>query len=515
MGKNKNKNKRHSERNDKAQRLAFLKETLNSLSPCWDSNLDSDLPSNPIDREALLRYRTEYFTLVQTSTLLDKTYREEPKNNNHYQVTIKDVERPNQSGKQKRPRIVRSNDNSLSSGENQYEPTIIEAQVSWNDILFCDRSISIKYNGRAYSIYSEQSRISYNAIIKSFEQRLPPLRIQVIEKRATLLEPLVFNAVIELLSFKNQLENRQDYASLNISILKKIQETNRDVYDIFFPIDRSDYLDYLQVNQSSLHHIIPVFEDSHSSPDGFLFTLKGKDGYLIIWESINDSVHRATYCFFPKVSSINELHQHLFDYIGSTAKSKRMQLRQRKVELFEKYPYLYIDHDSFDSWKTQLVENLYYEHPPKDSKHTRAGVSNKAIKEVTYSKKTEDVSYISQHSIIQNCLIKILDSNSEYVSTLLEQDFVDLKATTQSGDIHYFEIKTCDNAKQCIREALGQILEYAFYSNEEAITKMYIVGPSTATNEDKKYLALLRQRYSIPIWYLSLDYNLGVIGAEC
>lgn len=110
------------------------------------------------------------------------------------------------------------------------------------------------------------------------------------------------------------------------------------------------------------------------------------------------------------------------------------------------------------------------------------------------------------HKKIQNAVAEIL--KSQYTNLQLEtnpnglsEQRVDIQGLSdKEKEWHYFEVKTV-SAKRCIREALGQILEYAHYPSEERAKKFFIVGPEPPDENDKTYMQLLRNKYSIPIWY--------------
>lgn len=110
------------------------------------------------------------------------------------------------------------------------------------------------------------------------------------------------------------------------------------------------------------------------------------------------------------------------------------------------------------------------------------------------------------HKKIQNAVVEIL--KKQYSRLQLETNPED--ATDQRIDIkgfskkehewHFFEVKTV-SAKRCIREALGQILEYAHYPNVNLANKLFIIGPEPPDDKDKTYMKLLRERYNLPIWF--------------
>jgi len=73
------------------------------------------------------------------------------------------------------------------------------------------------------------------------------------------------------------------------------------------------------------------------------------------------------------------------------------------------------------------------------------------------------------------------------------------------------EIKTDVVAKRAIREALGQILEYAYFPLESRdqiqteVTELFIVAPGAANDEISAYLSLLSNKFHIPIRYCSFS----------
>lgn len=69
----------------------------------------------------------------------------------------------------------------------------------------------------------------------------------------------------------------------------------------------------------------------------------------------------------------------------------------------------------------------------------------------------------------------------------------------------FYEIKTSPTLKQCIRDALGQLLEYAYYGNSVQIREFVIVSPNKMTNACFGYISLLRKEYKIPIRYQRFD----------
>jgi hypothetical protein len=66
----------------------------------------------------------------------------------------------------------------------------------------------------------------------------------------------------------------------------------------------------------------------------------------------------------------------------------------------------------------------------------------------------------------------------------------------------FYEIKTASCVKACIRQALPQLLEYAYWHGfTDRADQLIIVGRGPVTNEATVYLALLRETFRIPIIY--------------
>lgn len=114
--------------------------------------------------------------------------------------------------------------------------------------------------------------------------------------------------------------------------------------------------------------------------------------------------------------------------------------------------------------------------------------------------------YEPVHNQMQMSILNILEASGEYTCVKLESDFVDIKAITSKNEMHYFEIKT-DIAKHSIRQALGQILEYNHYPNNQRASELCIISQYNLTDDDKAYIKLLRSVYKLPIFYRWYDFS--------
>lgn len=104
------------------------------------------------------------------------------------------------------------------------------------------------------------------------------------------------------------------------------------------------------------------------------------------------------------------------------------------------------------------------------------------------------------NKIIQNYTIKELSEENEVNGC----NYIDLVAKTESNNFIFFEIKTAPNARLCIRQALGQLMEYAFFPTCENAEKLIVVGTSPKTEQIGWYINNLNKKFNINIDYLQV-----------
>lgn len=90
---------------------------------------------------------------------------------------------------------------------------------------------------------------------------------------------------------------------------------------------------------------------------------------------------------------------------------------------------------------------------------------------------------------------------------------VDIAVKDASGEI-FFELKTSNSIKTCIREALSQLIEYAYYPDMERAKKLIIVSQNPITKQAKDYLSKIRGQFRIPIYYKQYSANKNCLEEE-
>jgi hypothetical protein len=108
----------------------------------------------------------------------------------------------------------------------------------------------------------------------------------------------------------------------------------------------------------------------------------------------------------------------------------------------------------------------------------------------------------AHHAALQAELMKLLQAQFGKRNVEREAACVDLTVNDMDRRI-LIEIKPYSSAKQAIRESLGQILEYAFYSSDiqNKNAELFIVAPAIVDATAIAYLEMLRRRFQLPIRY--------------
>jgi hypothetical protein len=78
---------------------------------------------------------------------------------------------------------------------------------------------------------------------------------------------------------------------------------------------------------------------------------------------------------------------------------------------------------------------------------------------------------------------------------------IDVVLRTGAQQYWYYEIKTATSPRGCLREALGQILEYSFWPGAREAARLIVCGESALDADGAAYLRQLQTRFSLPILY--------------
>ncbi|MCL1936847.1 MAG: hypothetical protein FWF52_00420 [Candidatus Azobacteroides sp.] len=121
-------------------------------------------------------------------------------------------------------------------------------------------------------------------------------------------------------------------------------------------------------------------------------------------------------------------------------------------------------------------------------------------------KETNNLSIISEqkHNKIQEKLKKKLIKQYGEENVKLEENYVDIKLL-QPNSITYFEVKSDSFASDCIKKALGQVLQYSFKDSTSKVKKLCVVGQFKPNNDEKKFIEFIKNNLSIEFEYMNIS----------
>ena len=107
-----------------------------------------------------------------------------------------------------------------------------------------------------------------------------------------------------------------------------------------------------------------------------------------------------------------------------------------------------------------------------------------------------------EHLKIQRALMNEVKRRYPGCDAVFEKDHVDLVVRTDD-ELLLFEVKSDLNPLSVIRQALGQIIEYALHPrrSHNLPVRLVIVGRRPLNVDDQAYLAALQKRFLMPLEY--------------
>ena len=81
----------------------------------------------------------------------------------------------------------------------------------------------------------------------------------------------------------------------------------------------------------------------------------------------------------------------------------------------------------------------------------------------------------------------------------------------EDNNLIFYEIKVCESAQHCIRQAIGQLLEYSYWPGASRATKLIVVGELSLDQEAQDYLESLRKEFGLPIQYQQFDMESKIL----
>lgn len=141
-------------------------------------------------------------------------------------------------------------------------------------------------------------------------------------------------------------------------------------------------------------------------------------------------------------------------------------------------------------------------------KQARKRKQRKGVTEVTPKGGTRAGSKPSvinpRHQMIQSELLAYLRQQHPDAAVYAEENFIDISIRRKDHPaVELYEIKPYYSARKCIREALGQLLDYAHLEGQSDGLRLIVVGPTPASESDRAYVEFIQQHLNLTFEYKS------------
>jgi len=193
------------------------------------------------------------------------------------------------------------------------------------------------------------------------------------------------------------------------------------------------------------------------------------------------------------------LNPHSFIFFGKLMNISKIDYEEI-LETFDKMLPIY---KYVSSEKSNLVNNFRKEHYKFEFIKTNASL----VEGRKYTIKEKSVDISVRHSIIQKKLIKQLVGKYGKTNVSAEVPIFGNKidvVVNNNGSMYFYEIKSTLTARDCIRQAMGQILDYAYWPGQKNADKIFIVGECTLEYNTKLYLKYINKKLNINVEYIKI-----------
>jgi hypothetical protein len=133
------------------------------------------------------------------------------------------------------------------------------------------------------------------------------------------------------------------------------------------------------------------------------------------------------------------------------------------------------------------------------------GLRAKARRWSSQRRPARDLEIWLSHNVLQERLRDMLvaQHGAENVRLEVPLGLARIDLVVRLGNAYrYYEVKTEPTARSCLREALGQLLDYALATGSRPPVGLYVAGPAALTIADEDFLARLQQLLTVPLDYI-------------
>ena len=133
-------------------------------------------------------------------------------------------------------------------------------------------------------------------------------------------------------------------------------------------------------------------------------------------------------------------------------------------------------------------------------------------KNVSYTTTQREIDIEIRHSFLQEALKKQLETEFGIENVSIENPIngnkIDI-VVKDKKDFYFYEIKTGSSPLICVRQAIGQLFEYAYGNCKRNASLLFIASEFDADLKTINYLEFLRNEFKLPIYYKKIDLNIN------
>lgn len=183
-----------------------------------------------------------------------------------------------------------------------------------------------------------------------------------------------------------------------------------------------------------------------------------------------------------------------------------VRFRQANVKRFAHDAFVEEGDPLLNCWRYKLYNDYGAIGEGDDFGRALVGSSELPVPKRTFRRAVAETECTPEHTQMQARLMTELRSEYPNAVVLREANFVDVCVRTPD-EIILFEIKSDLQPRAVIRQALGQLVEYAYHPTRtyDRPVRLVIVGRASLSPPEQAYMQRLQNEFNLPVEYRALS----------
>jgi len=220
------------------------------------------------------------------------------------------------------------------------------------------------------------------------------------------------------------------------------------------------------------------------------------------------------------LTAFTNWHNHYVDLFNVRFKPEYLKVNDPYIELPENHPVINISRYNFthfyDVFKIETDHEFTFLSGYNSESDDDSGIESKShVREL----KSIEITYL--HNAISKKLTTFLRQKYGAANVVPEHpagivgNRIDIVVKSDTEGLTFYEIKTYNSIKTSIREAIGQLMEYAFYPDKNYASQLIILTQKHPEfDEEVSYVKFIRNKYKVPLYYQWYDYQTNTLSEK-